>query len=68
MYLISYNFQKCISHGRKLLDFLKVPDTKLSLTSQYNAHMYIAEAYCMIGKFQESLIHLEKAEEISDEA
>jgi len=30
--------------------------------------MYIAEAYCMIGKFQESLDHLEKAEEISEEA
>lgn len=68
MYLISYNFQKCISHGKKLLDFLNVPDGKLAPTSQYNAHMYIAEAYCMIGKFQESLSHLEKAEEISEEA
>ena len=28
----------------------------------YNTHLYMSEAYCMLGKFQEALESLEKAE------
>lgn len=42
MYLITYNYQKCIEHGDLLLEL-----ENLQPTSKYNAHTYLAEAYCM---------------------
>lgn len=62
MYLVTYNFLKCIYHGKKLLDF-----KTLAPSTAYNAHMYTAEAYCMLGKFQEAMAHLEKAENQSEQ-
>lgn len=62
MYLVSYNFLKCIHHSKKLLDF-----KTLAPSTAYNAHMYTAEAYCMLGRFQESMVHLEKAENQSEQ-
>ena len=60
MYLISYNYQKCILHGNALLNF-----KSLSPTTKYNLHVYISEAKCMLGQFTDALVHLDAAEEIS---
>jgi hypothetical protein len=62
MYLITYNFTKCISHGKKLLAF-----ESASTQSKYNVHMYLAEAHCMLGKFKESYEQLDEAEKMSGE-
>ena len=61
MYLITYNYNKCIEHGKKLLKL-----GHLAQSTSYNVHCYLAEANCMIGQFQESLVHLDEAENVSD--
>jgi tetratricopeptide (TPR) repeat protein len=79
MYLISYNFVKCIYHGKILLRLAEeakengAADKSLKLpallpvppSTLYTVHCYIAEALCMLGKFSESIHHLEEAAEIS---
>jgi len=79
MYLITYNFVKCIYHGKILLRLAEeaktngAADKTLKLpalppvppVTLYTVHCYIAESLCMLGKFPESLEHLEKAAEIS---
>lgn len=63
MYLISYNYQKCIDHGEILLEF-----ENLQPTTKYNVHSYLAEAHCMLSQFEQSLSHLQDAERVSDQA
>jgi tetratricopeptide (TPR) repeat protein len=63
MFLISENYYKCIDHASKLLKFEQV-----AASSRYNAHMYLAEAKCMLGQFSASLGHLDEAERSSQEA
>lgn len=79
MNLISYNFVKCIYHGKILIRLAEeaktngAADKALKLpalppvppVTLYTIHCYIAEALCMLGKFPESLEHLEKAAELS---
>lgn len=79
MNLISYNFIKCIYHGKILIRLAEeaktngAADKSLKLAALppvppvtlYTVHCYIAEALCMLGKFPESLEHLEKASELS---
>lgn len=81
MYLITYNFVKSIYHGKILLRLAEEARTngaadksqKLPALSQvppnslYTMHCYIAEALCMLGKFQDSIEHLEMASEIAYE-
>ena len=62
MYLLSYNFVKCIDHGKKLLAIDSV-----AVQTQYNVHMYLAESKCMLGRYEESLEHLEVAEGLTAE-
>ena len=92
MYLITYNFVKCIHHGKKLLDIdsaaaASSDDAEEAINSssrqkkaiggclgkqgqlapktRYNILMYLAEAKCMIGRYQEAFEHLEQAESVS---
>lgn len=79
MYLLCYNYVKCIFHGKVILRLneeaktmgaadksLKLPALPLvPATTLYTVNCYIAEALCMLGKFNESLEYLEKAAEIS---
>jgi hypothetical protein len=60
MHLLSYNFVKCIEHGKKLQEIEGVAKQTL-----YNVQMYLAEAKCMLGRYEESLTHLEAAEGMS---
>ena len=62
MYLLSYNFVKCIEHGKKLQDMEGVAKQTL-----YNVQMYLAEAKCMLGRYEESLTHLEEAQSMTQE-
>jgi tetratricopeptide (TPR) repeat protein len=62
LYLITYNYRKCIEHGEKLLEF-----DNCAPSTRYNAHLYLAEAKCMIGQFQEALGHLDEAENVSEQ-
>jgi hypothetical protein len=62
MYLLTYNFVKCIDHGRQLLEI-----EGTAMQTQYNVHMYLAEAKCMLGRYEESLEHLETAEGLTAE-
>ena len=67
LYLLTYNFDKCIEHGKKLLDFHKTTGfdfLKVSNSAAYVVNMYIAEALCMLARFPESLRYMEAAEEI----
>ena len=41
---------------------------KLAPSTEYNANMYLAESYCMIGQFSESMKHLDMAERFADNA
>jgi tetratricopeptide (TPR) repeat protein len=59
--LITYNYTKSVAHGKKLLAF-----DNCSASLRYNIHMWLAEAKCMQGLFQESLGHIDEAERISD--
>ena len=61
LYLITYNYQKSIQHGTQLLKM-----EKLAPSTEYNANMYLAECYCMIGQFTDSMTHLEMAERLSE--
>ena len=79
MYLLSYNYVKCIYHAKVILRLnedaktmgaadksLKLPAVPLvPLTTLYTVNCYIAEALCMLGKFSESLEYLDKAAETS---
>ena len=68
MHLVNYNYSKCLHHGKILLNIHSqalVEDKgikPLQKSTIYNTHLYMAEAYCMLGKFQEALDSLEKAE------
>lgn len=62
MYLLTYNYSKCISHGKKLLAI-----DGCAQQTQYNIHMYIAESLCMLGRFEESFTHMELAEGFSSQ-
>ena len=54
MYLLSYNYVKCLQHGNQLLD-LDNEEKPLAKSTVFNVNHYMAEAYCMTGKFTESL-------------
>jgi hypothetical protein len=68
MHLMNYNYPKCIHHGKILLNIhttaLNEKDgvKPLEKNTIYNTHLYLSESYCMLGKFQEALESLEKAE------
>jgi len=57
MYLLTYNYHKCIEHASKLLAYKGV-----SQSTRYNANMYLAEAKCMVGQYTEAMANLEDAE------
>ena len=61
MYLITYNYNKCIEHGKKLIKL-----GNLATSTTYNVHCYMAEATCMIGQFKDAMTHLDEAENVSD--
>lgn len=60
MYLITYNFSKCIDHGKKLLAMDKAHN--LAESTKYNVHMYLAEANCMLARFEEAHEHLSQTD------
>ena len=66
MYLLSYNYVKCIHHGKLLLSIHTNAHDKgskpLAKSTLYNTHSYLAEANCMLGRFSEALECLERAE------
>ena len=62
MNLLNNNYNKCISHGKKLLAI-----QGCAQNTQYIIHMYIAESLCMLGRFEESFTHLELAEGFSSQ-
>lgn len=62
---MTYNYVKCIHHARTLITMAqncKPGMRPVASSTLYNAHMYMAEAYCMIGKFPEAMESLEEAE------
>jgi tetratricopeptide (TPR) repeat protein len=63
---MNYNQVKAIHHGKVLLKAhaaaLKDGEKPLQKSTLYNVHSYLAEAYCMLGRFTQALEQLEKAE------
>lgn len=61
MNLLTYNYEKSISHGKKLLGLFKETGQeffKISDSTVYIINMYLAEAMCMVGRFSDSYEYL----------